>query len=77
MVRLLVARITVVPLAMGCHLRPPFIQFVLAHQLITVILPTESFPAVPPVLTALLMHNVLARANVRHTTPLKVYLKGY
>jgi hypothetical protein len=57
-VRLLMTRIIVVPLAMvPCHLRPPFIQLVPAHQLITVILPTESFPAVLPVLTALLMHT--------------------
>jgi hypothetical protein len=58
-----------------CHLRPPFVQLVLADQLIMVILPTKSFPVVLLVLTALLMHTprsqvVLARAKVRSTPPL-------
>jgi hypothetical protein len=75
-VRLLMTRITVVPLAMGPrHFCPLSIQLVLTHQLITVILPTELFPAVLLVLTALLVHTprsqvVLARAKVRFTLPL-------
>jgi hypothetical protein len=68
-VRLLVTRITIVHLTMGPRqLRHPSTQLVLTHQLITVILPTESFLLV---FTALLMHSprshwqvVLARAKV-------------